>query len=437
MLVRRENLRTCLLGLAALLVAALPGPAGGQAVEDYRFVQLTSNRGKDRLPRVTLGGRALLIWAGKFSLPGSTSSGSDFEIVSWDGHLLEQLSDDDVEDTRPVINNRRQAAWQRFGQGPESEIVVRRFTGDHGWLEEQITVDNLRDRYPDLNDDGWVVWGRRERSVNTFASYRLGDTGFRWLPGVRSYRPHINAQGHVGISGTWIRDTAGHLIQELSPGNFGYPVFRRSENNDLDQFIIEAVPKLPQPDKAGPRDILFWDGQEMTLVYRSPVYAGRGDLNNTGVAVFEGRGGLGGSRSSPSDLEIFVYLSGEDELIQLTDNDVDDQWPTVTADGTIVWQSKGTFVGAAAGQFNGTVQAACCDAILAALPIAADYDGDGAPNRVDNCPVTYNPGQADGDGDGLGNACDGRCGQFLQVADCSQAMANPGLPIIGIDPLAR
>lgn len=35
-----------------------------------------------------------------------------------------------------------------------------------------------------------------------------------------------------------------------------------------------------------------------------------------------------------------------------------------------------------------------------------DSDFDGVPNASDNCPTASNPGQADNDGDGLGDACD-------------------------------
>ena len=38
--------------------------------------------------------------------------------------------------------------------------------------------------------------------------------------------------------------------------------------------------------------------------------------------------------------------------------------------------------------------------------LAVDADGDGIGNAADNCPLTVNPGQEDGDGNRLGDACD-------------------------------
>jgi hypothetical protein len=35
-----------------------------------------------------------------------------------------------------------------------------------------------------------------------------------------------------------------------------------------------------------------------------------------------------------------------------------------------------------------------------------DADGDGVEEAADNCPGVFNPAQDDGDGDGLGDACD-------------------------------
>jgi hypothetical protein len=57
---------------------------------------------------------------------------------------------------------------------------------------------------------------------------------------------------------------------------------------------------------------------------------------------------------------------------------------------------------------DGERQASClsADGDSGVTTCAADDDADGVVNGFDNCRATYNPGQADHDGDGWGNRCE-------------------------------
>ncbi len=64
-------------------------------------------------------------------------------------------------------------------------------------------------------------------------------------------------------------------------------------------------------------------------------------------------------------------------------------------------------------------------------PCATDRDSDGVLNLFDNCPAAWNASQADGDGDGLGDACDICPGDPVNDRDDDGACDNvdncPGL----------
>jgi hypothetical protein len=68
------------------------------------------------------------------------------------------------------------------------------------------------------------------------------------------------------------------------------------------------------------------------------------------------------------------------------------------------------------------VLAALATLFIAPAALAADDDGDGVSNLVDNCTLAANAGQADADGDGYGNACDGDYNNDGVVDDTDMAI---------------
>jgi hypothetical protein len=60
-------------------------------------------------------------------------------------------------------------------------------------------------------------------------------------------------------------------------------------------------------------------------------------------------------------------------------------------------------------------------------PLPVDSDGDGLLDAEDNCPYAFNPDQSDADGDGIGDACAGEgCGTTVDGDTPEGGTADPG-----------
>ena len=96
--------------LAVLATALLLVPTAPRAqlkrtdVPGYSFVQLTDNARIDWYPRVSPNG--MIVWLGAYNHdPNATSGGFDQEVLFWDGVTIAQITDNNVIDRRPVVNN--------------------------------------------------------------------------------------------------------------------------------------------------------------------------------------------------------------------------------------------------------------------------------------------------------------------------------------------
>ena len=394
---------------AAALAPAVPLPARAQGIKrddvpGYSFAHVTANSTDDSFPRVSRDGK--VVWMGRYNLPGASSGPWDTEVMLWDAGTTTQITDDDVDQVRPVVNDAGNMAWQ-VGDGSDFTEIFADIDG----VISQLTDDpqsHVIDRYPDINDAGYVVWGRLLGFDYYTCVWNAITQGPYSVIGP-GYRPHISALNHIHAAGeNGIFDTSYLFVQPMPPPSaFGYLNFRRSEINDTDQLALEAeLGPVQHADMFGPRDILFWDGAQMHRLYRSPgPWHGRPDLNASGVIAWEGYGGLPGSRSGPNDEEIFVYRPELRQVVQLTDDDANDFWPTVSADGRVFWMGLGKYPNAAGADWDRD--------IFVATP-NDDADQDTIPNAADNCALRANADQSDLGGiggptpDGVGDVC--QCG---------------------------
>ena len=151
----------CLTVSAAILLAGLlPAYAAGQTLpRGYETIQVTQNPAYDSAPRSNRHGQIV------FTHWPEVSSRSTQEIFLYDARTgeLTQLTDDDVQDVSPDINDDGVICWSRgigpidpnFGE-PTAEIMVR----DPDGTITRLTDNAVSDWAPTVNNLGQLSWMR-------------------------------------------------------------------------------------------------------------------------------------------------------------------------------------------------------------------------------------------------------------------------------------
>ena len=136
-----------------------------------------------------------------------------------------------------------------------------------------------------------------------------------------------------------------------------------------------------------------------------------GPADGIGVSITideeEGEAKIGADASEEVEVKIEVTVSdadGEEEFVAVVESGGDDEmavqydeWQGEGSDMTIEVDTDGD------GEPDEVATVAPCEGAACEF---GESDNDGVERETDNCPDDYNPGQADSDDDGLGDACD-------------------------------
>lgn len=181
-----------------------PGPGQVQNPPGYYVEQVTENSFFEFGPRMNNGGQIIFTaWLGE--------TRQTQEIFLYDNGELTQLTDDDVQDVGPVINDAGLIAWSR-GIGPDGpggeptlEIVILR----DGKLT-RLTDNGVYDLGPSINNLGHLTWSHymAPGCGGWFQDIYLYD-GERVRPittdGVSARVEHQNPQINDGGQISWVR----------------------------------------------------------------------------------------------------------------------------------------------------------------------------------------------------------------------------------------
>lgn len=164
----------------------------GQIPPGFEVVYLQVNRPFHRDPAINNFGHVVFA-AARDSFDPSTA-----DLFYYDGQSITQLTNDNIADAMPAINDNEEIVWSKeIGPGPSVELMHL-----HNGVTTQLTHDDLWDEGARINNAGQIVWAQRTREgcASSIANVMLLDdstTRIILADGFSNQTPVINEAGDI------------------------------------------------------------------------------------------------------------------------------------------------------------------------------------------------------------------------------------------------
>jgi Tol biopolymer transport system component len=228
-----------------------------------------------------------LVWQGCGGLEGATSGSADCEIFLYDidNQVVTQVTDDDYDDISPQTDG-DYVVWQKHDTSRGNQIFLYAIDGTDPPGGTMISNDDDKDNYSPRIAAGRVVWTSQlvARSFEP-GEIMLYDAKTRSGPDSISdstsdcSSPRINSETVV-----WVQSNT---------------------DGTTTLFIYDLTSENPEPEPA-PEDFVWPDGPQ----------------TDGNLMVL--------TRHDGNDREIFIYNSDSGRYHQVTDNDLEDTYPSIS-----------------------------------------------------------------------------------------------------------
>ncbi len=358
----------------------------------YNTVQFTYNDYNDRGPQINDNGH--VIWAGGYTgsediflddgtsrirlgnyedlhrdyVPhinnnggvawwGQTTFYGNWEVFLYDGIGTTQITDIGHDSyAQLMMNNNGLVVWHRCdsdcGMGGDGDDEIYLYDGSS---TTQLTDNDYDDRYPRIDDNGYVVWGGDDKVFlydGNSTTLITNGTGYGYYPSIKNGY----VVWHGGDDSTSSREIFlydGANTTQLT--NNGYFDQAPVVNSSGHVAWMGCDGDTTQYCGSGDWEVFLYDGTSTTQLTNNNDDDVHALINDNGYVVWQR-----GEDSSP-DSEIFLYDGTS--TTQITDNGLPDGRPKINNIGHLVWEGSTPFSG---------------QEVFLAFPCSFDddYDGD-------------------------------------------------------------